>query len=150
MAQTEHGHDKARKGSGGATVSYSFAELGHHVEKVVHDLTHRETLFDVFDLVHNQEEFRTAFAEATSAAHLDVVNGWLMEIADGPSRRVLSAAERVAMRLRVGTQGMMLGVNTSTQFIQLTGVGFGMTSPSGTLSRPSWWPMMPRAFSTVL
>lgn len=120
-AQTRHGWTNERVGSANKPIDLSLGVFNRHVASVIHDLTHREVVRDVYALL-SRPGVRQAFTTAAGLKYYDAVKAWLFRVAN-PMATVgdTSYVERIFAAARVGTTAVNLGLKFSTGVAQTLG-----------------------------
>lgn len=120
-AQTRHGWTNERVGSAGKPIDLSMGVWNQHILSVIHDLTHREAVRDVYALL-TRPKVREAFVRAAGLPYYDAVKAWLIRVAN-PNAMIgdVSYLEKLSASARVGTTTVNLGLKFSTGIAQTLG-----------------------------
>jgi hypothetical protein len=123
-ATTRRGHTEARQDHVRLSVKLELGVLFAHVDQVIHDLTHHETLIDVSRLL-GDHHVQAAILETKGDQVYAQFKTALKDIAIGSAggRTILDAA---ASWMRTGTQISMMGWNLWTALQQPLGLFNGM------------------------
>jgi hypothetical protein len=123
-ATTRRGHTEARQENVRLSVKLELGVLFAHVDQVIHDLTHHETLIDVSRLL-GDHHVQAAILETKGDQVYAQFKTALKDIAIGSAggRTILDAA---ASWMRTGTQISMMGWNLWTALQQPLGLFNGM------------------------
>jgi len=120
-AQTKHGWTNERVGSAEKPIDLSLGVWNRHIQSVIHDLTHREAVRDVYAL-WQREDVRVALVRASGQEYYDSIKAWLVRVAN-PMATVgdSSYLEKVLQLARVGTTTVNLGLKFSSGVAQTLG-----------------------------
>ena len=121
-AHTSHNHTIERVGFGKQTVDLSMAGLFRHIDKVIHDLSHREAVRHVDRVLHN-DDIRTAAIKSLGDEGYKSLVAKLQGVAAGfvhPSE--LQWAEKIMRHARLGITLGSLGFSLKTMISQTFGL----------------------------
>ena len=117
---TRTGHTIERVGSGGKPVKIAIETLFHHLENVVHDITHREALIDAVRIIKDPA-FIEAYQNAAGLEQYNRLMPWLTDIATKNGARDRGMFAGVMSHLRAGTSATLMGFKFGTAIQQFTG-----------------------------
>jgi hypothetical protein len=121
-AQTRQGHVQAREDTGGKPLKLELTGLTQHISNVVHDLTHREAVYDVSRLIHDPE-IRAAIEGSVGREMYRQLNPWLLNIANARRADFANPIEGLFNRARTGATVVNMGWKATTavaQFLSYT------------------------------
>lgn len=119
--ETEHGFTESRSEHFAAPLLFDLRTVPNHIARVAHDLSHRRTLMDVYNLLKDPE-VQGAITDTLGRHYADQFIPWLRGIANqvAPDRE-LAGWERVLRKLRYNTTIMAMGWKATTMFSQVAG-----------------------------
>jgi hypothetical protein len=122
---TRHGHTMARRANVGQPLKFDMDVLFSHVDQVLHDLTHRETLIDLSRLLRDEQIAAALFAVSGDSSVFDQFRGVLEDIRVGhlPSG---NGGDAGATFLRTGVQVSSMGWAAWSAMQQPLGLFNGM------------------------
>jgi hypothetical protein len=118
---TKRGHVEARVAHASLSVRLELGVMFQHLEQVIHDLTHHETLIDVTRLVRDSSVSK-AILETQGDLTYQQITRALQDIAIGSTPAARSVLDKSANFMRTGTQLAMLGFNLWTSLQQPLGI----------------------------
>jgi len=118
--QTKKGHLQERVGSGGLPVKLDLMVMQEHVYNVIHDLTHRRALIDVYRMA-NHPKMIAAIKDAAGTQQYRQINAWLQNVA-ADVRDPSNAYQKVLSRLRTGSSVVNMGMKITTAIVQPLGM----------------------------
>lgn len=119
-AMTSHGHTEARQGSQGRPLSLDFNGIANHLNRVVKDLSQRETLMGLNKLLRS-EEFQQPLVEHWGKRTWDQFKFQLESAARGPATAD-TGMEKVLGFLRQGGNASMRAFNVAYAAKQFAGM----------------------------
>ncbi len=122
-AMTAHGHAKERTGDAERPLDLSFDVVGQHIQRVIHDLTHRETLMDLNRIASGAagKDFQQTMIQHYGGGALDAMKQQLLAIAGGP-RADLTGLEKPLSFIRQGFNASIRAFNVTGGVMQLAGL----------------------------
>lgn len=137
---TKRGHVEARKRSVQLSVKLDLGVAFAHVDQVLHDLTHHETLIDVSRLVRDTQ-VATAILETRGDVTYRQFTSALQDIASNGAKPGENILDRAATFMRTGTQIAGLGWNVWTALQQPLGLfnGASRVGPRWVLKGMGRW-----------
>lgn len=121
QATTARGHTEARKQHVKIPVRLELSVLFHHVDAVVHDLTHHEALIDVSRLLADADVSQAIFQTKGQKAY-EQFTAAVADIARGREAPPGNVVEKALNYLRTGTQISMMGYSFWTGVQQPIGI----------------------------
>ncbi|MGE0290234.1 MAG: hypothetical protein AB7P16_28465 [Bradyrhizobium sp.] len=118
-AQTRKGHTKTRAENVQRPVLLSLSVMTGHIENVIHDLTHRETVTDI-DRLLQDNRVQDAIKGSLGPEFYRTLRPWLMNIA-ADRREPVGSIERILSSVRHGTTAVAMGFKLSTMLLQPLG-----------------------------
>lgn len=119
-AQTRHGHTTNRVGFGGQPVKLDLSVATMHLSNVVHDLTHREAVLDVAQLL-DDGRVRGAIESAAGRAAYQRTQEWLRAVAQSETFVPTSYIEKLLRHARQGATVAYMGLKVTTAIVQPLG-----------------------------
>jgi hypothetical protein len=114
---TQQGHTHERlQNSGGLPPLLEMSAISEHVRDVVHDLTHREAVYQVQRLLQDPDVER-AIKESAGEAFYKYLTPWIANIAQEQTDPG-GAFGKIARYARVGTTTVAMGLKLSTALLQ--------------------------------
>jgi hypothetical protein len=120
QATTKRGHTKERAQRVKMPVRLDFGTMFEHVDQVIHDLTHHETLIDVGRIL-GHKDVQTAILETRGDIVYKQIRGTIRDIAFGDVPAV-NGFERALNHVRAGATVAGLGWNLTTAALQPLGL----------------------------
>lgn len=118
--QTRQGHTKARAESVNEPVRLDFGVISEHVQQVIHDLSHHETLIDVGRILANKT-VRDALYETHGDITYKAIKNTVRDIAFG-DLPAANGFERAFNHVRTGSTVIGLGWSVTTAIMQPLGL----------------------------
>lgn len=120
-AATRQGHAKARVGSmgSGRRVWLSYRVLTNHLQRVIHDISHREAVQQVHRVIHSRD-LQAALEKRYGSRIHNYLLDWLRHVAAGRVEP-LNAGEMVLRHFHVGVTVAELGFSLRTMGVQVFG-----------------------------
>ena len=105
-----------------APVTLDLSIMGKHLEEVIHDITHRRAVRDVYKVINN-DRFREALRSRLGPEYEEHLLPWLRRVSSAAKRNnaELKAADSVMRWLRVNTTITAMGLRVSTGVQQVSG-----------------------------
>lgn len=119
-AHTKHGHTEARTGAFGRPLDLSLDVIARHVGEVIHDLSHREAIYDMQRLLLDSKVERAVTLTAGRTAYRSL-NVWVKRMAQG-DEVAKNLGERIILRARAGVTVANMGLKVTTSVMQLSGI----------------------------
>ena len=119
--ETSHGFTEERKQKFASPMLFDLRTVSSHIHKVIHDVTHRETLIDVQKLLRHPE-VQNAVADTVGEEYAKALDPWLQGIANGAKTdRVLQGWQNTLRTARYHTSIMAMGWKFTTLITQFAG-----------------------------
>lgn len=118
-AMTKHGHTKERTDTGGKPLLLELSGLTNHLTNVIHDLTHRRAVLDVYRLTQ-RKEVRHAIEQSVGREMYKQIHPWLVNIAADKSE-FSNPIESLLSRARMGATVVSMGWKMTTALVQFMG-----------------------------
>jgi len=121
--ETEHGYTEGRSEGFSRPMLLDLRVLPNHIEKVIHDITHRKAIIDVYRIVQNKE-VRKAIKETWGQPYVDALTEWVQAQArTSPSYQGMSRKwGRLADGMRSNMTMVGIGYRISTALLQFGGI----------------------------
>lgn len=119
-AMTRHGHTIERTNTGGKPLKLELSGLADHLGQVVHDLTHRRAVIDVYRLV-SDPDIAKAIELAVGREMFLQLKPWLHGIAGDRARSYSGWMERMLGHARQGATVVGLGLKVTSAALQSLG-----------------------------
>lgn len=116
---TQQGHTIERLGWGKKPLKLELSVITDHMNNVVHDITHRKAIYDVYKIAKD-ERFRAAVEQTAGPDMYRQITPWLQAIAKDQSTPV-NYWEKIISRARVGTTIVNMGWKITTAVVQPLG-----------------------------
>lgn len=117
-AMTKHGWTNERVGSGGLPPSLSMTTFTNHISDLIHDLSYRKPIIDLYKLV-NDPDVRESITSAAGKSMYDQLNPWMKRMAGDRPWAPLGPLEALTHLQRNMTMAE-LGLNFASSFIHTT------------------------------
>jgi hypothetical protein len=119
-AMTKDGHTIQRLDKVGRKLDLDISNIFNHVNQVIHDLTHHETLIDLNRLLA-KEDLQNAMRDYYGPEAFKVFRDGITDVAVG-GLNAKNAFERMSQYLRVGVTTSVLGWKVTTSLLQPMGL----------------------------
>lgn len=124
-ATTSHGHRKERADQVDRKLRLDHGVIFEHVENVIHDLTHYETLVDINRLL-GDNKVREAIVDRHGTAYYQAIKNTIRDVAAGDFQSQ-DAVEKIFNYLRGGVSISTMAYSATTAAKQFTGLFQGMS-----------------------
>lgn len=130
--ETDRGHTIARVENFARPILFDMSAAANHIQKVIHDLTHREAIRSVYKIV-NDNEVQEAISSAFGQAARGEFTKWLQHIANdrNPNNAGATHAQRFITKVRTNTTAFSMGYRPTTALAQLAGLPAAMDFVKG-------------------
>lgn len=122
MPTTAHGHTKERSKGYSAPMSYDLMAAANHLNAVIHDLTHREAVRDVYKMV-SSEEVANALRATLGDKYREEFPLWLKFIASerNAGEQDINSLNKFIKKMRTNATMVGIGLRVTTMLAQFTG-----------------------------
>lgn len=119
-AMTEHGFAKERTNTGGKALRLDLGVFTEHMNNVIHDITHREAVIDVWKII-TDPEVQGMMERTLGRAGYKQFRPWVRAVAGEKAMSDLRALDPLLRRIRTGATVVNLGYKLSSALVQTLG-----------------------------
>jgi hypothetical protein len=119
-AQTMHGWTEERVKASGRPINLDLNVWNGHIVNVIHDLTHRKAVRDVYRL-YKRKDVRQTIEQSAGQEAYNALMPWLARIANPNQSFDNSFAENTIARARAGVTAVNMGLSVSVAMVQPLG-----------------------------
>jgi hypothetical protein len=119
-AMTRQGHAKARTNTGGKALRLDLGVFTEHIDDVIHDITHREAVIDVWKII-NDDAVRDTLERTLGKNTYKQFKPWLRAVAGERVSGSVRVMDPLFRRLRTGATVVNLGYKAASALVQTLG-----------------------------